>query len=88
VRPWPNPLFWPRSVVASVGLVGAAVTALAVVGLALPFRPGVRTFCLAYLAVTLAAHVALIVVWRYRIPHWDPVLLLYAVPGGARLAGR
>jgi hypothetical protein len=26
----------------------------------------------------MAAHVAIIVVWRYRIPYWDPVLILYA----------
>lgn len=85
VRPWPNPLFWPKAVVAGVGVVGAAVTALAVVGFLLPSRPGVRAFALAFLAVTLISHVALIVVWRYRIPYWDPVLLLYAMPGGARL---
>jgi 4-amino-4-deoxy-L-arabinose transferase-like glycosyltransferase len=92
VRPWPNPLFWPRGVVAVVGAIGAAVTALALMGLGFglgaPARPGVRAFSIAFLAVTLAAHVALIVVWRYRIPHWDPVLLLYAVPGGARLVRR
>ena len=35
----------------------------------------------AVLLVTMAVHVALIVVWRYRIPYWDPVLLLYAVSG-------
>lgn len=88
VRPWPNPLFWPRSVVAAVGILGALVTALAVLGFTRPERPGVRAFALAFLAVTLVVHVALIVVWRYRIPHWDPVFLLYAVPGGARLALR
>lgn len=88
VRPWPNPLFWPKAVVAGVGLVGAAVTALAVVGFALPSRPGVRAFALALLAVTLVSHVALIVVWRYRIPYWDPVLLLYGVFGAAAIARR
>jgi hypothetical protein len=88
VRPWPSPLFWPGWMVAAVGLVGAAATVLAVIGFSLPIRPGVRAFALGFLAVTLAAHVALIVVWRYRIPYWDPVLLLYAAPGGARLVGR
>lgn len=87
VRPWPNPLFWPKPVVAAVGGVGAAVTVLAAIGMTVPARPGVRVFCLAFLAVTLAVHVAILVVWRYRIPYWDPVLLLYAVPGGAKIAG-
>ncbi len=35
----------------------------------------------------MAAHVAIIVVWRYRVPYWDPVLLLYGVWGAARLTG-
>jgi hypothetical protein len=88
VRPWPNPLFWPKSVVASVGVIGAAVTVLAAIGFTLRTRPGVRVFSLAFLAVTFAAHVAILVVWRYRIPYWDPVLLLYAMPGGAKIVGR
>lgn len=88
VRPYPNPLFWPLPLVAVVGAVGSVVTVLAAIGLATGERPGVRIFSLAFLAVTLAAHVALLVVWRYRIPYWDPVLLLWAVPGGARLLRR
>jgi len=33
----------------------------------------------------MALHVALEVVWRYRMPYWDPILILYAVFGGASL---
>ncbi|MDQ2978710.1 MAG: glycosyltransferase family 39 protein [Acidobacteriota bacterium] len=89
VRPYPNPLFWPLPLVASVGAVELVVTVLAAVGLAGGHgRRGVRAFSLLFLAVTLAAHVVFIVVWRYRIPYWDPVLLLYSAPGGARLLGR
>ena len=88
VRPYPSPLFWPRPLVAAVGAVESIVMVLAAVGLAGEGRRGVRAFSLAFLAVTLAAHVVFIVVWRYRIPYWDPVLLLYAAPGGARLIGR
>jgi 4-amino-4-deoxy-L-arabinose transferase-like glycosyltransferase len=87
VRPYPNPLFWPLPVVVAIGAVGAAISLLAIAGLAHAQRRGVRAFLLAFLGITLAAHVALIVVWRYRIPYWDPVLLLYAAPGGARLLG-
>jgi len=58
---------------------------LAAVGFATAPRPGVRAFSLAFLAVTLLSHVVLIVVWRYRIPYWDPVLLLYGVFGAGTL---
>jgi Dolichyl-phosphate-mannose-protein mannosyltransferase len=81
LRPYPNPLFWPPWVVWGTGAVYTAITALAIRGLALAPRPGVRLFVLAYLATTLISHVIVIVVWRYRIAYWDPVLLLYAVFG-------
>jgi len=85
LRPHPNPLFWPAWAVWSVGAFYSAVTLLAVVGLVGAPRPGVRFFSLVFLAITMTAHVVIIVVWRYRIPYWDPVLLLYAIPGAARL---
>jgi hypothetical protein len=84
VRPYPNPMFWPRPVVVAVGAFGAALMLLAGLGLSAAGRRGVRVFALLFLAATLAAHVMLLVVWRYRIPYWDPVLLLYA-PAGAPL---
>ncbi|HYV40824.1 MAG TPA: glycosyltransferase family 39 protein [Thermoanaerobaculia bacterium] len=85
LRPYPSPLFWPAWAVWSVGAFYSALTLLAVVGLVRAPRPGVRSFSLVFLAMTMTAHVVIIVVWRYRIPYWDPVLLLYAVPGAARL---
>ena len=88
LRPYPNPIFWPRSVVVAVGLFVGVVTLLAAAGLAAAGRPGVRHFAWVYLAVALAAHVLLIVVWRYRIPYWDPVLVVYAPAGVARLLRR
>jgi dolichyl-phosphate-mannose-protein mannosyltransferase len=87
-RPGPNPMFWPRSVVLPVSIVGAIVTLLAVVGLATASRRGAAAFAVAFLVVTLVFHALVIVVWRYRIPFWDPVLLLYAVPGGAKILRR
>ena len=88
LRPYPNPLFWPARVVWIVGVVYTVITILAVLGLLVAPRPGVRLFVLAYLAVTLTAHVALIVVWRYRIPYWDPVLILYSVFAAERIGAR
>lgn len=81
VRPYPNPLFWPGWVVWTTGVVYGALTVLAVIGLARAPRRGVRLFLLAYLVVTMGSHVLLIVVWRYRVPYWDPVLLLFGVFG-------
>ena len=72
----------------ATGLFYVGLTFFATVGLTAGPRPGVRAFSLVFLAVTMAAHVAFIVVWRYRVPYWDPVLLLYGVWGGTRIAGK
>lgn len=80
-RPYPSPLFWPPAMLWGIGILELALMLLAAVGLASADRRGVRNFALTYLAVTMASHVALIVVWRYRLAYWDPVLLLYAIPG-------
>ena len=88
LRPYPSPLFWPPWSVWAVGAVYTAGSLLAVAGLLFAPRPGVRLFALAYLALTMAVHVAVIVVWRYRVASWDPVFLLYGVFGAAALAPR
>ncbi len=87
LRPYPSPWFWPRRIVFSVGLLYVLLFGLAAFGLSTAPRRGVVRFSIVFLAVTMAVHVALIVVWRYRVPYWDPVLLLYGVFGAARLAG-
>jgi 4-amino-4-deoxy-L-arabinose transferase-like glycosyltransferase len=81
LRPYPTPWFWARSVVAAVGVFYVVLFALAAIGLIRAPRPGVRAFALGLLAVSMAAHVLLLVVWRYRVPYWDPVLLLYGAFG-------
>ncbi len=81
LRPYPNPLFWPTWVVVPVGLFYAVLYLLTALGLARSPRPGVSFFSVAFLAVTMLTHVLLIVVWRYRVPYWEPVLLLYGVLG-------
>jgi len=86
LRPYPNPLFWPVWVVWTVGVFYAVLALLAAIGLVASPRPGVRAFVLAFLLLTMVAHVAIIVVWRYRVPYWDPVLLLYACSGAFLLA--
>lgn len=87
LRPYPTPLYWSGAVVAGVGLLYAALYAAAAVGLVTARRRGAVRFALVFLAVTMATHVALLVLWRYRVPYWDPILLLYGVfAAGDRLA--
>jgi 4-amino-4-deoxy-L-arabinose transferase-like glycosyltransferase len=88
LRPYPTPWFWPAPIVVGVGLLYLALDALAAAGLATAKRRGAAVFSLGVLAVAMAAHVALLVVWRYRAPYWDPILILYAVPAAAKLVRR
>lgn len=81
LRPYPTPWFWPRPIVLAVGAFYVVLFALAAVGFFSASRPGVRAFCLGVLVVSMAAHVVALVVWRFRVPYWDPVLLLYGVFG-------
>jgi SAM-dependent methyltransferase len=84
LRPYPTPWFWPSEVVAAVGLLYSGIYVFAAVGFARSPRRGVAAFCTALLVVSMAAHVVLQVVWRYRVPYWDPVLLLYGTFGAWR----
>jgi 4-amino-4-deoxy-L-arabinose transferase-like glycosyltransferase len=87
LRPYPSPWYWPLPIVVAVGVLYSAFYLLTVVGLANSPRRGVALFCVFLLAVTMAAHVVLQVVWRYRAPYWDPVLILYSVFGAAWIGG-
>jgi len=81
LRPYPHPLYWPRAVVWLTGFYYCLLFAFAGVGIALAPRHGVARFSIAFLAASMALHLVLMVAWRYRIPYWDPVLLLYGVFG-------
>ncbi len=85
LRPYPTPWFWPPVVVVVIGLEYLVLDFFAVIGLANAPRPGVRAFVLWVLAVSFATHVLILVVWRYRMPYWDPVLVLYGVAGAGTL---
>jgi 4-amino-4-deoxy-L-arabinose transferase-like glycosyltransferase len=82
-RPYPTPWLWPAWVVAGTSALYLALDALAVVGLIRCPRRGVAAFCVGVLALAMALHVVLEVVWRYRMPYWDPVLILFGVFGAA-----
>ncbi len=85
LRPYPTPWFWPRGVVVTLGAFYVVLYALAAVGLLWAPRPGVRAFTLGVLVFSMAVHVLVLVVWRYRVPYWDPVLLLYGLFGAGTL---
>jgi 4-amino-4-deoxy-L-arabinose transferase-like glycosyltransferase len=84
VRPYPTPWFWPPAVVAGIGALYVSLYVLAARGLRRAPRRGATAFCIGALALSMAAHVLLQVVWRYRVPYWDPILLLYGVFGASR----
>jgi 4-amino-4-deoxy-L-arabinose transferase-like glycosyltransferase len=82
LRPWASRFEWSRPVVVATGLWYGALFVLAGVGLARFRRPGLSSAATAILLLSAAAHVATLVVWRYRMVFWDPVLIVYAAAGG------
>lgn len=85
LRPWASPLRWPAPVVAGTAAWYLALALLAAVGLVRERRAGVRLAALAVLLLSMAAHVATLVVWRYRMVFWDPVLVIWGSAGAAAL---
>ncbi|HMA17759.1 MAG TPA: hypothetical protein VKS03_04895, partial [Thermoanaerobaculia bacterium] len=73
------------TVVFGVGALYCTLYLLSAIGLALAPRRGVTLFALAFLVASMAAHVLTLVSWRYRVPYWDPVLLLYGAFGAVTL---
>jgi 4-amino-4-deoxy-L-arabinose transferase-like glycosyltransferase len=89
LRPYPDPRFWPRSVVVGLGVDVVILDLVAVIGLTRGSRRGCARFCVAFLAVTMLFHVAMGASWRYRTTSWDPILILYGAFGALTLrAGR
>jgi len=85
LRPYPNPLYWPRMVVLGIGALHGILYLLAARGLLLAPRRGATLFALAFLFASMATHVLTLVSWRYRVPYWDPVLILYGMFGAGTL---
>ena len=84
IRPYPI-LFWSLPVVVSASLLYVTLYLLAGIGLATAARRGAVRFSIAVLVLSTALHVLVLVLWRYRVPYWDPILLLYGAFGVARL---
>jgi hypothetical protein len=84
LRPYPT-LFWGWPIVLSAALLYLFLYAAAATGMVTAARRGPVWFSLAVMAVAMGVHVAILVLWRYRVPFCDPILLLYAIPGVARI---
>jgi len=85
IRPYPTP-FWGAPIVVGLGILYTSLYALTGVGFRAAARRGGVHFAIAVLAISMCVHVLMLVLWRYRTPYWDPILLLYGVFGaGDRL---
>ncbi|MGH9399099.1 MAG: glycosyltransferase family 39 protein [Thermoanaerobaculia bacterium] len=82
IRPYPT-LFWGKRIVLVTGALYTLLYVFTAVGFARAQRRGVVSFAAAVLAISMAVHVALLVLWRYRIPYADPILLLWGLFGAS-----
>jgi hypothetical protein len=87
LRPYPT-LFWGLPIVLGFGLLYALLYVLAGIGFARAPRRGAALFAGAVLAISMVLHVIFLVLWRYRIPYVDPVLLLFGLFGASDTLGR
>ena len=84
IRPYPM-LFWSLPVVVSASVLYTVLYVLGGLGLKVAERRGAVWFAVAVLGISTAVHVLVLVLWRYRVPYWDPILLLYGARGAAEI---
>ena len=87
IRPWADPGVWGLPVALATGAWYLLLALAGVAGAIGARRRRILGFAAAVLAISLLAHVATIVSVRYRIVAWDPVLVLYAAAGLAKIPG-
>jgi hypothetical protein len=80
IRPYPT-LFWGKPIVFGLGALYATLYVFTSIGFARSDRRGAVWFAGAVLILSMALHLALLVLWRYRIPYVDPILLLWGLFG-------
>jgi hypothetical protein len=78
-------LFWSLPIVISATLLYTTLYAAAALGMKTAQRRGAVWFSIAVLGISAAVHVLILVLWRYRVSYWDPILMLYGVAGAASL---
>jgi 4-amino-4-deoxy-L-arabinose transferase-like glycosyltransferase len=87
VRPYPT-LFWGLPVVIGFGALYMTLYAFTAIGMARASRRGAVVCAVAVLVISMALHVTFLVLWRYRIPYVDPILLLFGLFGASDTLGR
>jgi hypothetical protein len=87
VRPYPT-LFWGWPIVVGFGALYMLLYVLTGVGFARADRRGAVAFAAGVLVVSTVVHVTFLVLWRYRIPYVDPILLLFGLFGASDTLGR
>ena len=85
MRPGASPLVRSNGVVVLTTGYYGLLFLFAAAGIASARRRGIAIACVSIAAITMAAHVVFIVVLRYRMASWDPILILYAPSGALRL---
>ena len=78
LRPWASRFSWPPAIVVLSGIWYGALFVLAGIGLVVVSRRGIALAAVLVLLSSMAAHVATLVMWRYRMVFWDPVLVVFA----------
>jgi hypothetical protein len=86
ISPVPR-LFWGGPIVLALGALYSFLYVFTALGFARAERRGVVWFGAAVLVLSMALHVALLVLWRYRIPYVDPILLLFGLFGASDTLG-
>jgi len=87
LRPYPT-LFWGLPVVLGLGALYTALYVFAGIGFARAPRRGAALFAASVLLISMVLHVGFLVLWRYRIPYVDPILLLFGLSGASDTLGR
>jgi 4-amino-4-deoxy-L-arabinose transferase-like glycosyltransferase len=87
LRPWASRFGWPPGIVAATGLWYVTLFVLAGLGMFRGKRRGLVAAAVLVLFLSTAAHVATLVVWRYRMVFWDPLLIVFASAALVELFG-
>jgi Dolichyl-phosphate-mannose-protein mannosyltransferase len=81
LRPYPTSWYWPKWIVIVTGVYYVCLEAAALLGLVRSPRPGVSRFCAGVLVLSTLGHLLVVPLWRYRVPFWDPILLMFGLFG-------
>ena len=81
LRPYPTSWYWPSWILVLTGAYYALLELASVLGLVRSPRLGVAFFSVGVLILSTLGHLLVVPLWRYRVPYWDPILLLFGLFG-------